>query len=389
MVGFSRRPKESAPLKLAIYDDLFPYIVSGFRLAELQSYLELDSRIEICTTLSSLGWLGVNQTKREVVKEWKKSSGKDFARQVRVIESGKDIPQAHAIYSIFLNNIYDVIDEIESRNISFAFTLYPGGGFALHDENSDLKLERVLRSPNLFKAIVTQPVTLDYLKEKFPYSLEKVEYIFGGVLPSSGVLVTRKSSGDLRIVFCANKYHPQGLDKGFDLFVDAMNKLADLEVKFSAHIIGPWHSEDIDYASRRKHFIFHGVVASTELQSMLSNFDLAVFPTRSNELGNGTFDGFPTGSAIEAGLAGCVVLTTNPLNQKCPLVPDADYFVIEACTNSIVDRILNLAGGDRNTLDSFRLHSSHAFSKMFSLETQMQPRINLVNELIQRSTYGL
>ena len=166
MAGFSRRPKEVAPLNLAIYDDLFPYIVSGFRLAELQSYLELDSRIEICTTLSSLGWLGVNQTKREVVKEWKKSAGKDFARQVRVIESGKDIPQANAIYSIFLNNIYDVIDEIESRNISFAFTLYPGGGFALNDENSDLKLERVLHSPNLFKVIVTQPVTLDYLKEK-------------------------------------------------------------------------------------------------------------------------------------------------------------------------------------------------------------------------------
>jgi hypothetical protein len=122
---------------------------------------------------------------------------------------------------------------------------------------------------------------------------------------------------------------------------------------------------------------------------MLSNFDLAVFPTRSNELGNGTFDGFPTGSAIEAGLAGCVFLTTNPLNQKCPLVPDEDYFAIEACANSIVDRILTFGGGDRNTLDTFRLHSSHTFSKMFSLETQMQPRINLVNELIQRSTYGL
>lgn len=214
----------------------------------------------------------------------------------------------------------------------------------MYDENSDQKLERVLRSPNLFKVIVTQPVTLDYLKEKFSYSLGNVEYIYGGVLPSPRVSVIRKSSDDLQIVFCANKYHLKGLDKGFDLFVAAMNKLADLEVTFSAHIIGPWVLEDIDYASRREHFIFHGVVASTELQGILSNFDLAVFPTRSNELGKGTFDGFPTGAAIEAGFAGCVVLTTNPLSQKCPLVPDEDYFVIEAWPNSIVDRILSLGG---------------------------------------------
>lgn len=100
MSGFSRRPKKETLLKLVIFDDLFPYKVSGFRLAELESYLELDSGIEICTTLSSLGWLGVNQTKREVVKEWKKSVDKDFARQVRVIESGKDIPQTNAIFSI-------------------------------------------------------------------------------------------------------------------------------------------------------------------------------------------------------------------------------------------------------------------------------------------------
>lgn len=387
MLEFARRPRKNVPLDLVIYDDLFPYKVSGFRIAELETYLKLSSSIKVCTTLSSLTWLNVNQSANSVVSDWKKSKSGPLGKQLSLIASVSEIPLTRSIYSIFLNNIFDAIEEIEQRDIDFAFTLYPGGGFALHNYDSDHKLERVLKSPKLFKVIATQPVTLEYLRKKFPFSLEKVEYIFGGVLPTARVSTARDASDELQIAFVANKYHPKGLDKGFDLFVDAMNELANFGCNFSAHIIGPWDLKDIENNKRVKQFIFHGVVASTLLQGFLSNFDVAVFPTRSNELGNGTFDGFPTGSAIEAGLAGCVVLTTNPLKQECPLEHDKDYFLIEESVSSIVERILEL-DSDRETLNHIKKHCSRGFLNVFSLESQMERRIKLIKELMQRSTYG-
>lgn len=371
---------------MVIYDDLFPYKVSGFRIAELESYLKFSGGIEVCTTLSSLAWLGVNQSAAAVVRDWKKSV-RSLAKQLTVIQSVRDVPPTRSIYSIFLNNIFDAIEEIELRDIEFAFTLYPGGGFALHDETSDRKLERVLRSPKLFKVIVTQPVTLDYLTEKFPFSLSKVVYIYGGVLPTPRLGEARKLSEELQIVFVANKYHPEGLDKGFDLFCGAMNKLAEVGLRFSAHIIGPWTLEDIAKDLRKTNFTFHGAVASSDLSTMLSNFDFAVFPTRSNQLGNGTFDGFPTGAAVEAGLAGCVVLTTNPLMQECPLTPGKDYFVIEASTDSIVEMLLTL-NSDQESLNKLKKQSTHAFSQVFSLEAQIQPRLTVISELIERSIFA-
>lgn len=386
MLDFTSRARKNVPLDMVIYDDLFPYKVSGFRIAELESYLKLSNSIEVCSTLSSLAWLGVNQSAAAVVRDWKKSAS-HLAKQLTVIQSVRDIPLTRSIYSIFLNNIFDAIEEIEFRDIEFAFTLYPGGGFALHDENSDRKLERVLRSPKLYKVIVTQPVTLDYLTEKFPFSLSNVVYIYGGVFPTPRVGETRKLSEELQIVFVANKYQSEGLDKGFDLFCGAMNKLTEVGLRFSAHIIGPWILEDIAKDLRRSDFTFHGAVASSELQTILSNFDFAVFPTRSNQLGSGTFDGFPTGAAVEAGLAGCVVLTTNPLMQECPLTPDKDYFIIEASTDSIVARLLTLKS-DRESLNKLKEQSARAFTQVFALETQMKPRLNVVNELIDRSIFS-
>ena len=233
--------------------------------------------------------------------------------------------------------------------------------------------------------IVTQPVTLDYLTEKFPFALRNVVYVYGGVLPTSAVSEVRKPSEQLQIVFVANKYHPEGLDKGFDLFLGAMNTLTKAGMNFVAHIIGPWALEDISQEFRSTNFVLHGVVASSRLQKFLSEFDLAIFPTRSNELGNGTFDGFPTGSAVEAGLSGCVVLTTNPLGQECPLTPGKDYIAIEASLDSIIQSVLSL-NSDRESLNKLKKQSAYAFSQIFSLKNQMEPRLGVIKSLIEQST---
>jgi len=126
VLDFLRLAPKRLPLDMVIYDDLFPYKISGFRIAELESYLKLSTSIEVCSTLSSLAWLGVNQSTSEVVRDWKHST-RGLAKQLNVIQSAKDIPETKSIYTIFLNNIFDAIEEIELRNIDFAFTLYPGG----------------------------------------------------------------------------------------------------------------------------------------------------------------------------------------------------------------------------------------------------------------------
>jgi len=83
----------------------------------------------------------------------------------------------------FLTNIYENLVWLEKYKIPFVFTLYPGGGFQIEDFTSDYKLQKVLDSPQFRKVIVNQLFTKEYLISKKFCSADKIEFIFGCVVP--------------------------------------------------------------------------------------------------------------------------------------------------------------------------------------------------------------
>jgi hypothetical protein len=139
---------------LIIYDDIYPHPVSGFRLEEYtvllteikKSMILLSSKAyPIVKTDVSLHPLHVE----EIVRNNLQLRGK-----LKLYRGFVNL-NAKLFYCIFINNIYEFINSLEKFKIPFVFTLYPGGGFQMNDDQSDLKLKRVLSSPMFKKVIVT------------------------------------------------------------------------------------------------------------------------------------------------------------------------------------------------------------------------------------------
>ncbi len=132
-------------------------------------------------------------------------------------------------------------------------------------------------------------------------------------------------------------------------------------------------------------FRIHGVVDNDQLQRTFRQMDVCIFSTREGRLGNGSFDGFPTGTAIEAGLASAAVVTTNPLAQASDLREGLDYFEIEPSGDSIVESLERLFG-DRDLLFALQSNGRRAMEALFGAKGQLGPRRQLLTDLLSESS---
>lgn len=376
--------------KIVILDDCYPYAVSGFRLAEYNYLLHRFPDAHVISSLQVLDWLDHDTSKAEVEQAFSRSEPV-LARRVTYSDGvgfssaalERHFRGADLIYTIFLNNAIDLIPVAEKYALPFVFTLYPGGGLHMTDPTSQAKLIRVLTHPLFAGVIVTQPHTLQEIRRRFP-ELERrqqLQYVFGGVLqdPPRGTApsLDALNPDQLNICFIANRYEPNGLDKGIDVFVDAVIRLSKSPDanRLRFHAVGPWTSEDMRDAAGL--VALHGQVPNADLPDLLSSMDIAVFPTRAGLLGAGSFDGFPVGAAIEAGKSGVAVVSTNPLKQKTPLRRGESYVQIRPTARSVTKALQALIS-DPARLGRIRAQGHSDFWDNYSLESQMRPRIEFL-----------
>lgn len=386
-----RGSSQAETIPLAIFDDVFPYAISGFRLVEYRYLLRSVANSRAYSTLATLKYLGVSDLRDSILDNWDLQYP-EISDRLTIIRRPNDLPDVACLYTMFLNNALSMLRTAERRHILFSFTLYPGGGLKQGNRAIDDKLRRIAASPSFFKVIVTQPAVLSYLRRQQIFEPQKIEYVFGGVLGQDLNPISSASTvGDhaaLRLGFVANRYHPQGLDKGFDIFVGAAISLIDMEVPVECHFVGPWTSQDIEQRRLQEKSIFHGLTHNDDLRDLLAGIEVCVFPTRSEMLGEGSFDGFPVGSAVEAGIAGCAVLTSNPLQQETPLEEGSDYLEITADVNNVRDRILELHN-DRTRLNKLRRRAQEKFAQVYSNERQLEPRLRVIREMIRAASSKL
>jgi hypothetical protein len=370
------------PARLAVIDDFFPNLLTGFRVAEYNAYLEAFPDARVLSSATDFAARHAEYAQRHP----------QFA--ARVLPLGAEaLAGCELAMMNFVNNAERYLPALEPLRIPFALTLYPGGGFGIGSPDSDAKLARVLASPLLQQLVTTQPITAEYVREfaeQRGLRLPALAQIRGGVMNPSYFAADAPAHGayfgagkmHFDICFVAEKYMPRGVNKGYPEFIAAAHELLDIApIRF--HVVGGFAAQDIDVRPLRNRIRFHGRLETPELQRFFAGMDLIVALSRPGSLHRGNFDGFPTGAAVEASLAGVAVLASDVLGQNPGYVDDEAMLIVEPHAAEVVRRVRTLMAKPARIAAIAR--AGQAVSRtLFAPEAQIAPRIALLEQTAQR-----
>lgn len=378
---------------LIIFDDIFPSIYSPFRYEEYIEYLQNLENVYIFTTGKSLKAVNENRSVLEVIKEFEENNPRYKGRVFELNEKNKKILEGlknKIAILTFLANVRENMEIIEKYKIPFVFTLYPGGGFVLNDQNCDLELKRICSSKYFRKVIVTQKNVYKYLIRKKICNKRQIEFIYGVVTPSeilkennTNKRYYKYNKDTLDLCFVAHKYTQKGIDKGYDIFIEVAKKLSEKYSNINYHIIGGFDENDIDVSILKNKIKFYGIKDSKWLKDFYANMDIIVSPNRPFKLGKGTFDGFPTGSCTEAMINGVMLLCTDELKLNVKFKNNKDLIIIKPDVNDIRRTIENLYKNPKK-ITKIAERGKNKAKKIYSKESQIMPRINLIKGIFMK-----
>lgn len=382
--GLSEKNNElSNNLDLLIIDDIFPVKTSTFRYQEFSYLLKAISNVKILSTFESIRYSGITSKKKLL-------TATDLEMRKSIIDKlPKNINECKMLYGIFLFNTYKYILPIaEKYHIPFAFTLYPGGRFNLNDSESDRMLYEIFNSKYFRKVIVTQKVTYDYIIEKRLCSKEKIAYIYGGILLEERLnkrVVSKKNNNEINICFVAFKYSKIGEDKGYDIFVKVSKKLSKYNnIKF--HVVGNFDENTIPL-DNLENISFYGIRSPEWFDDFYSKMDIILSPNISGKINSGSFDGFPTSATLEAGLNEVAMFCTDckNLNQN-NFVDKEEIIIIKHDVNDICKKILYYCE-HVDELHKIGKNGRKKIKKLYSYEAQINPRIEIINDIINNDNF--
>ena len=372
--------------RLVILDDIFPQLLSAFRIAEYNRYLKQFGTAEVHSTAGAFPLVGEKRRFSEVLEEYESYYPQHRHRVYRF--SARRNYESRLIYTVFINNAFRFIRIAERHNVPFVFTLYPGGGFHLYEAAVDDKVRRVCSSPTFRKVIVTQRVSYDYLVERELCDPGKVEFIYGVVVPSDRLAKEplakkyyQKDKDTFDICFIAGKYTAKGVDKGYDVFVDVARLLARRHGDILFHVVGPFDETDIEIADIRDRVRFYGPKHTDFFPAFYAHMDIMLSLSIPFLRSPGNFDGFPTASSIEAGLCGVAVFSTDMLNLNVAFKNGHDIVIIPRDAEEVCG-VVNRYYTNYDGLCELARRGQEAFGRVFAIETQMRPRLRVLSEYL-------
>ena len=373
------------PASLLVIDDVFPHPASGFRFEEFSEILNRISGSELITTGESCHLLGKDSV-NELLIDFKRRN-EHLANKVRQ-KTGQVNTLAKLLYCDFLGNAYfNVLPVAESSNTPFLFTLYPGGMFALNNTNSDKLLSRVMNSPQFRKVIVTQDITRDYLLRKNFCPSEKIELIWGVVVPHRNLLasVDKKRYGfekqALDLCFVAHQYTRSGSDKGIDTFLLMAKIISKKFDNVNFHIVGPWNRENHDVEGI-KNIYFYGVLSQEQLSKFYEDKDAIVSPNKPDQIIEGSFDGFPSAAAIDASLRKLAMIVSDPLSLNGDRFINGKEIIITSNNPMALATNIEFFLQNPTTLSSIADKGYKKSNHLYSAERQLTRRVKLIESAL-------
>ncbi len=379
--GIIRKKKK----KLIILDDLFPHPISAFRFSEYIHYLEEIKDVHIYTTGASLSSIHENKNLNSVIKAFKKKYP-TYRKKISVFNPHEYL-EADLAYLIFLDNAYSFLKILQKRKIPFVFTLYPGGGFFLNNDNVNKRLSSICNSSLFKKVIVTQNISFDYLIKNNLCDRNKISFIYGAVLPTNiygQEKAKRKIFGEdklvLDICFVANKQMQGGIDKGFDVFMEVSNIYRHSNT-INFHVVGPFTKRDSQF-SNLKNVLYYGMVETISLKTFFRNMDIILSPNKPFILREGAFDGFPTASCTEAALMGVAMFITDFLNLNLLYTDMKDVVIINEKIENIKEKI-DYFFDNPILLAELSKNGKVKTEEIFSIDNQLGKRLDILESFIK------
>jgi lipopolysaccharide transport system ATP-binding protein len=358
---------------LLIVDDIFPNLLTGFRVAEFNHHLRFFPGLRIACTTPSFG---------EVHAAYS-ASYPDLADRV-VAWDRHSFDAARAVYLVFLNNAHHWVPELEARGLPFGFTLYPGGGNNLNDDASSGKLARVLSSPALRGVIATQPITLEILDRHGCRA--PITYVPGVTVNPMYLCRPRGGprlppDGEVRICFAAHKYEPDGGGKGYPQFLAAAAVVAGRHSTVTFSVIGNFGPEDLSVPDALAGRLdFKGPLPTPALRAAFLERDIMIAPSRRFLTTGSEFDGFPTGTAIEAALCGMALICSDELSQNRHYVDGEDLLICAPEADDLVQAMEALIL-DPQRLRAMRRRGQQKTLDLYGPEAQLLPRTSFLRRL--------
>lgn len=319
--------------RVVALDDFFPQLSTGFRVAEFTWMLRHGLIDKVLTTQPL-----------EPVLEAFGAAYPDVVDRV-VAYRAESLAHADLAWIDFLNNATHFLPDLEQHGVPFVVTLYPGGGLDLGSTAASRKLRAVLSSPLLRAVVTTQPRVTRFVRDRYP-AVAVREIVGLTVSPSyfgPGAGLRRDYHGDgkdrLDLAFVAHRYRADGADKGYDTFLDTVRLLRGNGIEVRAHVVGGFSAGDLPDADLDGVLEFHGILDTTSLRDVLSGIDLVISPNRPGVLSARSFDGFPTGSVIEAGLCGAGMVATDLLEQNVLFRDGRDILIVPPDAQAIAERV--------------------------------------------------
>ena len=366
---------------LLILDDIFPHLLSAFRIAEYNGYLERYDRSVVHSTGGAFPAVGEERSftavREEFVAQYPQFAGRVFPFDAK-------LPRAQFAYFIFLHNVRHFVRLLDRSRTPFAFTLYPG--LLLKEPSSDTLLRQVCASPNLRKIITTQKLTHEYVQDFI--EAEKIEFIYGGVFPSTKLTTAahprkyyQRDKSTFDICFVAMKYMPKGIDKGYDVFISVARALSRLYDDIEFHVVGTFDSSDIDVSEFKHRIHFYGARQTEFFPKFHASMDLILSPNVPFVLRPGAFDGFPTGACIEAAFCGVPVFCTDILKQNFAFKDGEEIVIVPRDVDDICESINHYYRNYERLVQVGR-SGQQAFERELGIELQLAKRFRLLDKYL-------
>lgn len=373
--------------KLCLLDNSFPDQLSAFRYAEFKAYLEaIPEATAVCLPQPIVDSMASTPVEH-MIRRFERENPHLQGRAIPYAAQDAQVDRDSLLYFVFLSNARIFKSELEKGN-PFIFTLYPGGGFFPYSAESNKSLREIFSYKGFRHVIVTQPFIREYLIRGAFCSPGQITLIPGVVVPSeflaSSVQRLQKPKDEpLNICFVAYRYGEGGREKGFDIFCDVVRRLiSTTEHELRFHLVGGWEQDVFDDELRRV-LNFHDAMETNKLLKFLAQMDILISPNRSGEPKQGRFDGFPTGAAVQAGLAGAAVFASDCLWQNRDFRDGEEIVIINNSASEIGDRVASYID-NRQRLTALRSAGMRAFRRLYSYEAQMAPRIELLQGMLQQ-----